>query len=615
MCAGKPRSTSARHGPTHHQHVHPRQGFAGCDPRHSSPRSFRRPAIEHWAMWPDGSLLTFRAGRTFGARTMAEPPFIVLLVTPDEAVRRLIGGLLADDCAEVHWVTSQASALAAVGEHPHDAVLLDAGLAGDATLRLLLEEDPRAQVILLGDPSGAAAVQAARAAGAVDHLPKATLDAETLARAVRYAADHRSSVERLQHDALHDALTKLPNRTLFLDRLEQALRRARRRGPHSGAAVLFLDLDRFKIVNDSLGHHAGDLLLQAVALRLDAALRPGDTVARMGGDEFTVLLEDVTDPREATIVAERVLATLAAPFPVAGRELHVSGSIGIALAGPEADPAGLIRDADVAMYRAKAEGKARHAVFDAHMHRHVLARLDLETDLRRAIEAGALQVHFQPIVRTTSGEVTGFEALCRWQVEPREFVAVAEETGLIVPLGRFVLREATRRAAEWRTCVSVNVSARQLGHPGFVHMVEQALADTGARPADLRLEVTESAMTHDPETALRTLADLRSRVGVRAHLDDFGIGASSLRFLHRFPGDALKIDRSLVIEMLTDTGSNEIVKAIVGLAHNLGMEVVGEGVETAAHLEKLQVLGCELAQGFHLAAPLSGDAATALLRA
>jgi diguanylate cyclase (GGDEF)-like protein len=377
--------------------------------------------------------------------------------------------------------------------------------------------------------------------------------------------------------------------------------------------VLFPALHRYTVFHDSLGHHAGDLLLQSVALRLDAALRPGDTVARMGGDEFTVLLEDVTDPREATVVAERVLATLDDPFPVAGRDLHVSGSIGIALGGADVDPEELIRDADVAMYRAKAEGKARHAVFDAHMHRHVLARLDLETDLRRAIETETLQVLFQPIVRTTSCEVTAFEALCRWEVEPREFVAVAEETGLIVPLGRFVLREAARRAAEWDACVCVNVSGRQLADPGFTRTVEDALAESGARAANLRLEVTETAMAHDPEGAVRTLADLRARLGVSAHLDDFGTGASSLRFLHRFPGDALKIDRGLVIDMLTDPGSYEIVKAIVGLAHNLGMEVVGEGVESAEHLEKLRVLGCELAQGFHLSAPLTAEAAAHLL--
>jgi diguanylate cyclase (GGDEF)-like protein len=544
---------------------------------------------------------------------MADPPFVLLLVAADEADRRLLGRLLPDGHAEVHWVTSAASAMAAVAEHPHDAVLLDDAMGQEATVRALLEEDPQAQVILLGDPSGAEQVRAARAAGAVDHLSKAALDAGTLERAIRYAADHRRSVERLQHDALHDALTGLPNRTLFLDRLEQSLRRARRRGPDSGAAVLFLDLDRFKVVNDSLGHQVGDRLLRAVALRLDAALRPGDTVARMGGDEFTVLLEDVTDPREATVVAERVLATLDDPFPVAGRDLHVSGSIGIALGGPDVNPEELIRDADVAMYRAKAEGKARHAVFDAHMHRDVLTRLDLETDLRRAIEAETLQVLFQPILRTATRDIAGFEALCRWEVEPEEFVAVAEETGLIIPLGAFVLREAARRAAEWGVCVSVNVSARQLAHPDFPALVEDALQRSGAPPADLRLEVTESAMTQDLEGARRTLSDLRGRLGVTAHLDDFGTGASSLRFLHRFPGDALKIDRGLVIDMLTDPGSYEIVKAIVGLAHNLGMEVVGEGVETAAHLERLQLLGCEFAQGFHLSAPLTADAAAYLL--
>ena len=544
---------------------------------------------------------------------MADSPFVLLLVAGDEADRRLLGGLLPDGRTEVHWVTSVASAVAAVGEHPHDAVLLDTALGEPATIRALQEEDPQVQVILLGDPCDAGAVDAARASGAIDQLPKATLDAETLQRAVRYAADHRRSVERLRHGALHDALTGLPNRTLFLDRLEQSVRRARRQGPGSGAAVLFLDLDRFKVVNDSLGHQVGDQLLQAVALRLNAALRPGDTVARIGGDEFTVLVEDVADPREATVVAERVLDTLANPFPVAGRELHVSGSIGIALAAPDADPEALIRDADVAMYRAKADGKSGHAVFDAQMHRRVLARLDLETGLRLAIEGERLQVLFQPILQAATREIAGFEALCRWEVEPREFVPVAEETGLIVPLGVFVLREAARRAAEWGVCVSVNVSARQLAHPDFTAAVEDALRRSGARPADLRLEVTESAMSQDPEGAGRTLTDLRNRVGVTAHLDDFGTGASSLRFLHRFPGDALKIDRELVIDMLTDPGSHEIVKATVGLAHNLGMEVVGEGVETAAHLERLQLLGCEFAQGFHLSEPLTAEAAAALL--
>ena len=243
---------------------------------------------------------------------MADPPFILLLVASDEADRRLVGGLLDDGRAEIHWATSAASALAAVGEHPHDAVLVDAELGDEPTIRALLEEDPHAQLIVLGDPSGAAAVTAARAAGAVDHLPKAGLDADTLERAIRYAADHRRSVERFRHGALHDALTGLPEpHAVPRPARAVAAARAAAAAADGGAAVLFLDLDRFKVVNDSLGHQAGDQLLQSVARRLDAALRPGDTVARMGGDEFTVLLEDMTDPREATIVAERVLATLA----------------------------------------------------------------------------------------------------------------------------------------------------------------------------------------------------------------------------------------------------------------------------------------------------------------
>jgi diguanylate cyclase (GGDEF)-like protein len=544
---------------------------------------------------------------------MAEPHLALLLVAADDADRLRVSGMLDAAACELQSVTGVRSALGAIVERAPDVVLLDGALASEATLRQLLEEDPGAQVIVLGDPSGAEQLQWARAAGAVDHLPKATLGADSLQRAIRYATDHRRSVARLQHDALHDPLTGLPNRTLFLDRLQQSLRRSHRRGADSGAAVLFLDLDRFKIINDSLGHHAGDELLRSVALRLDASLRPGDTVARIGGDEFTVLLEDVTDAREAAVVAERVLATLADPVQVAGRELHVSGSIGIALGGPDVDPHELIRDADVAMYRAKAEGKARHSVFDVDMHRRVLARLDLETGLRRAIESETLQVVFQPIMRTIGSDIAAFEALCRWDVEPRRFVAVAEETGLILPMGRFVLREAARRSVEWNACVSVNISARQLADRDFTRLVEEVLEESGARPSNLRLEVTEAAMARDPEHALRTLEDLRTRVGVRTHLDDFGTGASSLSLLRQFPGDALKIDHGLVIDMLTDPGSNAIVKAIVGLAHNLGMEVVGEGVETAAHLEELRLLDCELVQGFHLSLPLTATAAAQLL--
>jgi diguanylate cyclase (GGDEF)-like protein len=430
----------------------------------------------------------------------------------------------------------------------------------------------------------------------------------------------------LRHDALHDALTGLPNRALFLDRLELSVRRARRRPASFCCAVLFLDLDRFKLVNDSLGHLVGDRLLMAVARRLEAALRPGDTVARIGGDEFTLLLDDIGDVHGASVVADRVQESLSAPFVVDGRELHASASIGIALVTPDRAPEEVVRDADVAMYRAKAEGGARHAVFDQAMHERMMARLELETGLRRALEHDELRVLFQPVIQTATGQIAGFEALCRWTdrdghaIEPREFVAIADETGLILPLGRFVLAEACRQLATWRThprgkklWVSVNVSGRQIADPGFVQVVTEQLYETRLDPRGLRLEVAESSMMDDPEATRRVLGRLYDEHSVSARIDDFGLGASSLRQLHRFPGDAVKMDRSFVVPMLEDDAAHDIVKAIVALAHNLGMEVIAEGVETQEHLDRLKLLGCEYAQGFYIAGPLDAGAATALL--
>jgi diguanylate cyclase (GGDEF)-like protein/PAS domain S-box-containing protein len=440
--------------------------------------------------------------------------------------------------------------------------------------------------------------------------------------------DRKRTEARLQHDALHDGLTGLPNRVLFLDRLEQAMRRAARSGDDVVCAVLFVDLDRFKVVNDSLGHQAGDELLTAVARRLESALRPGDTVARLGGDEFTVLLEEISDVHEATRVAERIHATLADSFRIADRELVVGASVGIALASSESRPEELVRDADVAMYRAKAERRGRHEVFDVRMHAELVARLDVETELRAAIESRSLQVLYQPIVQTATGRIAGFEALCRWPgalgraLEPAEFVAVADETGLIVPLGAFVLEEACRQVAAWRRTpaseeltLSVNVSGRQLHEASFPDAVAAALATSELDPRALRLEVAEAALAAEPDAVRATLAALLERLGVRSRIDDFGTGAASLRLLHRFPGDAVKIDRSLVLAMGSDAGSYEIVKAIVGLAHTLGLEVVAEGVETRERLDVLKVLGCEYAQGFLFSAPLQAAEAAALLEA
>jgi diguanylate cyclase (GGDEF)-like protein/PAS domain S-box-containing protein len=439
--------------------------------------------------------------------------------------------------------------------------------------------------------------------------------------------DRKAAEQRLQHDALHDALTGLPNRVLFTDRLDQAIRRGQRSEEEACAAVLFLDLDRFKVVNDSLGHHVGDKLLIAVAQRLEGALRPTDTVARLGGDEFTVLLTDVVDARGAIIVAERVQHALRTPFELGGRELFVDASIGIALAASDASPADVMRDADVAMYRAKGEGRGRHAVFDGAMHAQVLRRLDMETALRHALEADALEVAYQPIVQSATGRIAGFEALVRWPDgqggfhAPDDFVPIAEETGLIVPLGNAVLREACAQLAAWRALprgagltIGVNAAQRQLTEPGFADALAGALRDSGLDPAALRLEVRESELSRDPDALRRVLANLLDTHGVRSHIDDFGTAASSLQLLHRFPGDAVKIHRQLVIGMGHDAGAFEIVKALVGLAHNLGLEVIAEGVESTEQLDYLKVLGCEFVQGFAICAPLAPNDAAALLR-
>ncbi|HTO97405.1 MAG TPA: EAL domain-containing protein [Myxococcales bacterium] len=432
--------------------------------------------------------------------------------------------------------------------------------------------------------------------------------------------------QKLWRAAFYDALTGLPNRALFMERLGQA--QARARGRSGGAfAVLFLDLDRFKLVNDSMGHRAGDQLLVAIARRLDRIRRAGDTVARLGGDEFAVLVEGVEDAPAAGRVADRVHRELAQPFDIAGQEVFTSASIGISLGGvPDHRPEDLLRDADTAMYRAKAHGIAKHAVFDITMHDHAVAVLQLENDLRRAVERGELRVRYQPIVALQSARIVGFEALVRWQhrqrglVPPREFIPVAEETGVIGVVGKWVLAEACKQMRALQRLrprgpglsLAVNVSGRQILQPDLVEQVAEVLQATGLDPRLLRLELTESALVQNEAAAGRCLHRLR-QLGLKLAIDDFGTGYSSLSYLHRMPIDLLKIDASFVQSMATDEKNRRIVETILALGRNLGVEVIAEGVETEQQAQVLTRLGCSYVQGYLFSPAVDADAAARMV--
>jgi diguanylate cyclase (GGDEF)-like protein len=421
--------------------------------------------------------------------------------------------------------------------------------------------------------------------------------------------------------AFNDSLTGLPNRALLLDRLEVALARAERED--EPVSVLFLDLDGFKVVNDSLGHVAGDRLLIDVARRLSDCLRRSDTAARIGGDEFAILLGDIGNPDRAPRVAERLIAALGEPFNVLGREVFVSASIGIAYGKNDAQS--LLRNADVAMYRAKRSGEAgAYATFEPSMHAAVVERLEMEADLRRAIERNELVLHYQPIVELASGRVAGLEALLRWAhprrglVMPFEFIPLAEETRLIVELGRWVLHEACRQAAQWRDdpqtgrpWVSVNLSGLQLLDGDIDADVAAALAAAGLEPAGLTLEITETVLVQDVAAAVDRLENLRA-LGVSIAIDDFGTGYSSLRYIRRFPADMLKIAKPFV-DGLHDEVDAALVRTIIALADSLGLRTVAEGIEDPEQLARLRDLGCALGQGYLFARPVAPEAATALL--
>jgi diguanylate cyclase (GGDEF)-like protein/PAS domain S-box-containing protein len=437
--------------------------------------------------------------------------------------------------------------------------------------------------------------------------------------------DRRIAQLRLQHDALHDTLTGLPNRTLFIDRVSQILQRTLR-DPASGCAVLFIDIDRFKLVNDSLSHAVGDHLLIALAGRIGGALRPGDTVARLGGDEFTVLLEDITDTADAQVVAQRILHSLGEEFEIDGNQLFVSASIGIAVSTPGLEPADLMRNADIAMYDAKRRGRSRCSVFDESMHRRVVDRLTRETELRQVVECSLLGIHYQPIIDLQTGNISGLEALARWpadwpQVAPSEFITIAEETGVIGALGEQVMRRALATLAGWRAdgligddvCMSVNLSGRQLDDPGWAERVRSAINEAALPPHALKLEITESTLMQEIERTQEVFTQVTD-AGVGLHLDDFGTGYSSLTALHRFPVDALKIDRSFVSTIdAAEQPGDVIVRSTVALAHSLGLPVIAEGIESAEQLAHLRSLGCEFGQGYLFSPALDAESTRTLL--
>jgi diguanylate cyclase (GGDEF)-like protein len=456
----------------------------------------------------------------------------------------------------------------------------------------------------------------------VEELNHYISELERTSRALQESKDH------FRHAAFHDALTDLPNRSLFSDYLKLAIERSKRQNDYL-FAVLFLDLDRFKYINDSLGHSCGDDLIVELARRLQGCLRQVDTVSRFGGDEFAILLDGIKDPSDAIRVAEKIQDELLRPFELGGHEAFTSASIGIALSSAGYDqPDFILRDADTAMYRAKDAGKARYELFDLEMHSRAVIRMRLENDLRRAVERNEFCVYYQPIISVSTGRLSGFEALVRWEhperglVAPSEFIPVAEETGLIAPLGSWILEESCRQMQDWHglhpanraLTMNVNLSSKQLIQSGLVQEVKTILQRTGLPARSLKLEITESVVMENAELATNMLRQL-SDLNVHLCIDDFGTGYSSLSYLHRFPVDTLKIDRSFVNRIEEKDENVEIVRTIATLARNLGMEVVAEGVESSEQLACLRALNCEYAQGYHFSRPLTAEAAIGFIEA
>jgi diguanylate cyclase (GGDEF)-like protein len=563
-------------------------------------------------------------------------PLHLLLLEDDTRDAELIIEHLRADGYELDWhrVDTEADYLAGLARQP-DLVLADYSQplfdAGRALKILKARRLDIPFIIVSGCIGEDVAVRCIRE-GADDYLLKDRL--ARLGQAVAQALDRkrlreekRQAEERLFHEAHHDALTGLPNRALFLDRLERVLQRYKR-DQTSLFALLLVDLDGFKVINDSLGHKAGDQVLIDVSRCLAEHVRSSDTVARLAGDEFAVLLDNVKAVTNGPHVAQRIQQAFTKPFTVDGRDIFITLSIGITASTGGYDRADdLLRDAAIAMDRAKEAGKSRFTLFDPVMHEQAMRRLKLEAELRHAVDREQFRLFYHPIVSLTTGRIAGFEALLRWLhpqqglMAPDLYLPVAEEIGLVIPIGEWVLREACRQTRTWQQAfphqvtlsVAVNLSAKQFAHRDLTKTVTSTLTDTELEPSSLKIEITETVMMDNADQATATLLDLKSS-GVQTCVDDFGTGYSSLSYLQRFPVDYLKIDRSFINRTESDQKSLEIVRTIIQLAHQLGRMVIAEGVETAAQLARLRSLGCEYGQGYYFAKPLGGPDAASILK-
>lgn len=534
----------------------------------------------------------------------------LLLVEDNPGDALLVRAALAEAGPEYRVTHAEClqQALAWIAESPFDAILLDLSLpdaTGLETVSMIQEVAPALPIVVLSGMTNEVLALQIVQNGAQDYLIKGQSDGGLIKRAIRYAIQRKHTEDRLAYLAEHDQLTGLPNRNLFRNILDHTIHRARRN--KKSVALLFLDLDRFKLVNDTLGHDVGDLLLKQAAERLSACVREGDTVARLGGDEFTVILEDLVSDQDTAAIAQKVLSAMERPFNLANHEVYITTSIGVAVyphCGKDSNT--LIKNADTAMYRAKKEGGHNFQFYTTDMNAKVYERMRLENRLRQALERQEFSLHYQPQVDVHQGHITGVEALLRWEgqgVPTEQVITLAEETGLIVPLGEWVLHQACTQMATWHQAgfqslsMSINLSPRQFKQKDLVHSIDTIIRETGLNPNAIQLEITEHMFMDSAQNSRHMLAELKS-MGMGIAIDDFGIGYSSLNYLKRFAVDTLKIDRSFISGISRNPSDNAIPSAIIALARAMQLKAVAEGVETTGQLDFLRAQGCDEFQGF-----------------